>query len=815
MKNLSKLTATFLAVILVLASMTVVHAADSATIANADKAATLKDLGLYAGTDATDPSVGLEYGLNTQDSLIFLAKLFGYTDAANKLTADEVAEGLAKFDDADSISEYAKNAVAYAAANGILSGSTKDGKFFVGAKDTVTSARFATFMLRQMGISVADWKKSAAQLATVKGSKVDSTLYGDLTRDAAVGVMYGVLTAEKASGKTVIADIIGDNADLEAKAQKAGLLTAELVQTKLSVVSVKALNCKQVEIVFNTELKKESAQRKGNYVIKDNGESFKTLTDSSCKLSDDMKTVTITLDSTVDDRLTNSSQAEIIISKEITAVNGEKLDKDIENTINVEDGLLPTVLEVKATGEKNIRITFSEPVYEGNNTDLLSTSNYGVKSGTYTYYITGAKLNLNVIDLKIGTRMIEGPVVVTVNNERKLKDYAGYSVFKSELAFDYVKDTSVPVITITKAENNVVVLHFSKPVIGSNIKLYHTAVNNEAGMTAATTNNDYVDDITFRFNNSLPIGALKLFLKNSIVNGEKIKDGYGISVPDQQLTYNVTDTSEPVITTGAANRTSDTEGTVEFYTNEAGSYYYSVVNKDETEPTVDTSGVGTACTSAEITVVNLTGLTAGVKDIYIRVKDAAGNVSNVVKILIPSYVAPYISPNADQSAPTDLTGVAPTTYSGSDGSITNVNTMMEYKLSTATDWTAVGGAEITGLTAGTYMVRLAAKPGFNSGASATVVVAEGPNADQAEPIGLMGYAPTTNGGPDGMIYTSNYYGVFEYKLVTAEEWITKTVEEGTEDITGLTAGEYMVRFAAKPGYNAGEAAIVVVPALGL
>jgi hypothetical protein len=229
MRNLRKLTAAVLAVALVLTSMTTVFAADSANVANADKAATLKDLGLYSGQDANDPKIGLENALTTQDSLIFLAKLFGYNEAANKLTADQVTEALAKFDDAASISDYAKNVVAYSAANSILSGSTQNDKFFVGAKDTVTAARFATFMLRQMGYTVPDYRTSISQLAETKGSKVNATLTGDLTRDAAVGIMYGALTVEKASGKTVIADIVGDNVDLMAKAEKLGLIEPETI----------------------------------------------------------------------------------------------------------------------------------------------------------------------------------------------------------------------------------------------------------------------------------------------------------------------------------------------------------------------------------------------------------------------------------------------------------------------------------------------------------------------------------------------------------------------------------------------------------
>ncbi len=596
-RNLKRLTAIVIAVALVLTSMTVVFSADAPTIANADKAVTLKDLGLYAGQAEDDPTKGLENRLTTQDSLILLAKLFGYSDTANKLKADEVTGALAKFDDAASISDYAKNVVAYSAANGILSGSTKGGQLFVGAKDTVTAARFATFMLKQMGHSVDDYRKSVAQLAETKGSKVDAALTGDLTRDTAVGVMYGALTAENASGRPVIADIVVDNADLKAKAEKLGLLT-ETSQDKtgdseeisigsgsggsgsggsgsggsgsgdsgsggndaneLRVVSIKALNNKQVEIGFNLQLDRDSAQNKENYLVKERGYINKTLTNTSCKLGDDMKTVTITLDNTVQDCFANETLTRVTLSKEIMATNGRKLGATKEIAADMRDHIEPVVKEVKATGERSIQITFSEPVYEGNNnTKTLSISNFDVKCGTYTYDVETAELDLNVINLNLGTNLIEGTNTVKVNYEginveNAIKDYAGHKVLQREHTFDYVNDTSV--VTVKSAKAKRVVLNFSKPVKGKNIKLYHTTIS--AVNMAEATSTDYVDEISFTFNNTLPGGeGIPLFLVNSEALEEEIIDKFGIKVPDMSLSCNVTiDITDPNVISCEANK---------------------------------------------------------------------------------------------------------------------------------------------------------------------------------------------------------------------------------------------------------------------
>lgn len=376
MRRLRRLFAALLTVVLILTSMPAVFADTSATIANDERAAALKDMGLYVGRDTNYSTNDLENPLTTQDSLIFLAKLFGYNDAANALTQDQVADALAKFDDADSISEYARNVVAYSAANDILCGSIQDGKLIIGAKDTVTAARFATFMLKQMGYTVTDYKVSVERLAETKGSKVDATLTGDLTRGDAIGVMYGALTAEKASGKTVIADIIGDNADLKKKAEKMGLLDDTPVDTMdLVVESVSVLNCKQIKIKFNQEMNRKSVESAEFYEIYDKGEDEGKieLGDNSISLDDDKKTVIITLNKNVSDKLTNSSKAKVIVKKKIRAVSGSKLAEDaVFDKVYVEDGIIPTIIKAEAKGERLIRITFSEPVYDNDNDNSIS-----------------------------------------------------------------------------------------------------------------------------------------------------------------------------------------------------------------------------------------------------------------------------------------------------------------------------------------------------------------------------------------------------------------------------------------------------------
>ncbi|AXI01203.1 hypothetical protein DV702_16630 [Sporosarcina sp. PTS2304] len=81
-------------------------------------------------------------------------------------------------------------------------------------------------------------------------------------------------------------------------------------------------------------------------------------------------------------------------------------------------------------------------------------------------------------------------------------------------------------------------------------------------------------------------------------------------------------------------------------------------------------------------------------------------------------IVTFVSP---QTAPTNLTGVAPTVMDN-DGKITGTTVAMEYRLKGAASFTPVTATEITGIVAGKYEVRFAAKPGYAAGAITEVLV---------------------------------------------------------------------------------------------
>ena len=95
----------------------------------------------------------------------------------------------------------------------------------------------------------------------------------------------------------------------------------------------------------------------------------------------------------------------------------------------------------------------------------------------------------------------------------------------------------------------------------------------------------------------------------------------------------------PTLSGGSATRTSKTAATVKFTSNEAGTYFYKVVEHGAAAPTVDEIMKSTThgTVSAGETTITLSNLTEDARDIYIVVVNASGGESTVLKVEIPAY----------------------------------------------------------------------------------------------------------------------------------------------------------------------------------
>lgn len=146
---------------------------------------------------------------------------------------------------------------------------------------------------------------------------------------------------------------------------------------------------------------------------------------------------------------------------------------------------------------------------------------------------------------------------------------------------------------------------------------------------------------------TLPAGVrlgdtTKLYVFNEQYNGGENDNSKLTDYGSELIEVNPTvDDTAPTLSNGSATRDSETSATVKFTSDEAGSYYYEVVNSGENQPTIDTAGTGTTCDTTEQTI-SLTNLSdTSAKDIYIVVKDAVGNVSQTLQIVIPEFIPTY------------------------------------------------------------------------------------------------------------------------------------------------------------------------------
>lgn len=79
-----------------------------------------------------------------------------------------------------------------------------------------------------------------------------------------------------------------------------------------------------------------------------------------------------------------------------------------------------------------------------------------------------------------------------------------------------------------------------------------------------------------------------------------------------------------------------------------------------------------------------------------------------------------------QDAPSGLAGAATSFADESDGKIIGTSAAMEYRLSSAADYTPASDTDTAGLSAGTYYVRYAEKDGYFASPDTEVIVADGP-----------------------------------------------------------------------------------------
>ncbi|PYG88804.1 Ig-like domain-containing protein [Ruminiclostridium sufflavum DSM 19573] len=348
-------------------------------------------------------------------------------------------------------------------------------------------------------------------------------------------------------------------------------------KASLSVDSITAINAKQIQIVFNKEMEESSVTDISFYEIKDNGTEAISLAQGAVNYNNLTKTAIITLNNKISDRLTNLTTAKVTVKKGIKASDGSELENDINLEVKVEDLGITTLKNIEAVGEKAIKITLSEPVYDSTNNNILDVKNFSVEllkpkyteieeskgiafSHAYTYTIQRAELLGSTIILTLTESISEGILIVHINSsetETPIQDYANNILSHRRFMFTYTKTGKTSSqVTVKKVKDNAITLGFSKPVTAKDLKLFHTDKNVVANMSTPVSIDEgaFVNEITFEFPDRMPIGTTDLFLVNSTDPSCKMFNIYGQYVPDQTIVAEVgPDKTAPHVTSTELN----------------------------------------------------------------------------------------------------------------------------------------------------------------------------------------------------------------------------------------------------------------------
>ncbi len=250
-------------------------------------------------------------------------------------------------------------------------------------------------------------------------------------------------------------------------AQKVGAINADIAKSlgyetaynpDTYVNYIKSLNAKQLQVIFNTSMDKTSVEDISFYEIKDKGTDVINLAEGSVKYDELTKTAIITLNNNINDRLSNLTTAKVTIKKGIKASNGKVLDNNLEYDAKVEDFESPVLLTTEALDEKNIKLTFSEPIYDGSNSDTLSVENFIVYVLSKECRISNAKLSDNAIFLSLSKSLPEGTVSIKLKNNIEsttniIRDYADNCLTESYLSFIFGNNASIPDVSSIQVVN--------------------------------------------------------------------------------------------------------------------------------------------------------------------------------------------------------------------------------------------------------------------------------------------------------------------------------------------------------------------------
>ncbi|MCL1872811.1 MAG: S-layer homology domain-containing protein [Clostridiales bacterium] len=270
----------------------------------------------------------------------------------------------------------------------------------------------------------------------------------------------------------------------------------------------------------------------------------------------------------------------------------------------------------------------------------------------------------------------------------------------------------------------------------------------------------------------------------------------------------------PVLSDGAASRSSDSAAVVEFTSDMIGVYYYQVLSPTDPAPSaadiITAHATGTAMLSGENTI-GLTGLSNGEKKIYIVAENAEGTAGNVLAITIEAYIPPLLPPmlsdgaasrSSDSVAMVEFTSDMIGTYyyqvlSPTDPAPSTADIITAHGTGTAmlSGENTIG---LTGLSSGEKKIYIVAENAEGTAGNVLAITIEAYTAPSLPPVLSGGTATRSSNSTAVVKFTSDKAGQYFYRILSPTEPApgeadgtdaVMSVGENTINLSGLSSGE--------------------------
>ena len=226
---------------------------------------------------------------------------------------------------------------------------------------------------------------------------------------------------------------------------------------EIRVESATTINAKEIKVVFNREVNKDSAESESNYTLyeKEGNKDAVDLKDKfTAKLQDDNKTVVLRMND--NEKLSAGKKYKTNI-KDVVDTNYKKM-KDYEgNFVMFEDSEDPKVLKAEYTGASEVKLTFNEPL--DNTKDDLTVKIDGKEITNHDYIdlskmkdnAEGGNYEVKLTNLDNDAKKVGKHQVVIYN----AKDFAGNDVNVINCEYTATENNSTPVVEKLEVKNDI------------------------------------------------------------------------------------------------------------------------------------------------------------------------------------------------------------------------------------------------------------------------------------------------------------------------------------------------------------------------